>query len=252
MVKIFIDPGHGGIDPGAIGNGLQEKNLTLDIALTLESFLLNEYENVLVQLSRRNDETVSLMQRTDTANNWEADFFLSIHVNAGGGSGFESYIFPDVGIPTTTYQDFLHEEILKVVNFPDRSQKTANFHVLRETMMPALLTENGFVDNVDDANKLKSEFFIDSIVKGHANGLANAFKLTKKRPLYKVQIGAFKEKRNADSLAHKAKAKGFETAVMNRDRLFKVQIGAFSKKDNAETLAQKAKNSGFDVFIDQE
>ncbi|NPC92691.1 N-acetylmuramoyl-L-alanine amidase [Bacillus sp. WMMC1349] len=252
MVKIFIDPGHGGIDPGAVGNGLQEKNLALDIALALESLLLKEYENVLVQLSRRNDETVSLMQRTETANNWKADFFLSIHVNAGGGSGFESYIFPDVGSPTTTYQDIIHEEILKAVEFPDRGQKTADFYVLRETIMPALLTENGFVDNDNDANKLKSAAFINSIVKGHANGLANAFRLTKKSPLYKVQIGAFKEKRNADSLANKAKAKGFETVVMNRDRLFKVQIGAFSKKDNAETLAQKAKNAGFDVFIDQE
>ena len=73
----------------------------------------------------------------------------------------------------------MHEEILKVVDFRDRGKKTANFHVLRETAMPALLTENGFVDNTSDAEKLKSSAFIQSIARGHANGLARAFNLSK-------------------------------------------------------------------------
>ncbi|KYC70371.1 N-acetylmuramoyl-L-alanine amidase [Bacillus licheniformis] len=253
MVKIFIDPGHGGTDPGASANGLQEKQLTLQIALALRNILLNEYQNVTVQLSRTSDQTVSLTQRTNAANSWGADYFLSIHINAGGGTGFEDYIYPGVGAPTTTYRDIMHEEILKVVDFRDRGKKTANFHVLRETAMPALLTENGFVDNTSDAEKLKSSAFIQSIARGHANGLARAFNLPKKSTaLFKVQIGAFRDKANADSLAAQAKAKEFDAIVIDRDSLYKVQIGAFSSKENAEALVQQAKNAGFDAFIYQE
>jgi N-acetylmuramoyl-L-alanine amidase len=250
MVKFFIDPGHGGSDTGALGNGLQEKNLTLQIATTLKNILLNEFEGISALLSRTSDQTVSLGERTNAANNWGADYYLSIHINAGGGTGFESYIYPGVGSPTTTYQDILHDELLKVVDFANRGKKSANFHVLRETMMPALLTENGFIDNPNDANKLKSSSFLASIARGHANGLARAFNLTRKPTvLYKVQIGAFRIKSNADNLALEAMSKGFEAAVLLRDGLYKVQIGAFTSKENAESLAAKARNAGFDAIV---
>ncbi|PAE44062.1 N-acetylmuramoyl-L-alanine amidase [Bacillus sp. 7884-1] len=250
MVKLFIDPGHGGSDPGALGYGLQEKNLTLPIATTLRDILLNEYEGVSVLMSRTSDQTVSLSERTNAANNWGADYYLSIHINAGGGTGFESYIYPGVGSPTTTYQDIIHDEILKVVDFANRGKKSANFHVLRETMMPALLTENGFIDNPNDANKLKSSSFLVSIARGHANGLARAFNLTRKPTvLYKVQIGAFRIKSNADNLASEAMSKGFDAVVLLRDGLYKVQIGAFTSKENAESLAAKARNAGFDAIV---
>ncbi|AGE63582.1 sporulation-specific N-acetylmuramoyl-L-alanine amidase [Bacillus subtilis] len=251
MVKIFIDPGHGGSDPGATGNGLQEKTLTLQIALALRTILTNEYEGVSLLLSRTSDQFVSLNDRTNAANNWGADFFLSIHVNSGGGTGFESYIYPGVGAPTTTYQSTIHSEVIQAVDFADRGKKTANFHVLRESAMPALLTENGFIDTVADANKLKTSSFIQSLARGHANGLEQAFNLkkTSSSGLYKVQIGAFKVKANADSLASKAEAKGFDSIVLLKDGLYKVQIGAFSSKDNADTLAARAKNAGFDAIV---
>nr|WP_263327300.1 N-acetylmuramoyl-L-alanine amidase [Neobacillus sp. Marseille-Q6967] len=250
MVKVFIDPGHGGSDPGAVGNGLQEKTLTFQIATTLRDILLNEYEGVSVLMSRTGDQTVSLSQRTDAANNWGADFYLSIHINAGGGTGFESYVYPGVAAPTTTYQDIIHEEILKVVEFANRGEKTANFHVLRESNMPALLTENGFIDNTNDANKLKSSSFLAAIARGHANGIARAFSLTKKpTALYKVQIGAFRIKSNADNLAAEARAKGFDAVVLLRDGLYKVQIGAFASKENADSLAAKARAAGFDAIV---
>ncbi|MED1014852.1 N-acetylmuramoyl-L-alanine amidase [Bacillus atrophaeus] len=254
MVKIYIDPGHGGTDSGATGNGLQEKALTLQIALALRTILTNEYEDVSLRMSRTSDQFVSLDDRTDAANSWGADYFLSIHINAGGGTGFESYVYPGVGSPTTTYQSHIHGEVLKAADFADRGKKLANFHVLRETAMPALLTENGFIDTAADANKLKTSSFIQSLARGHANGLAQAFNLKKKPSdsLYKVQIGAFKVKANADSLASSAKAKGFNAIVLLKDSLYKVQIGAFSSQNNADALVTKAKNAGFDAFIVQE
>jgi len=180
MVKIFIDPGHGGTDPGAVGNGLQEKNLTLQIGTRVRDMLVNEYNNVSVLMSRTGDQTLSLTQRTNAANAWGADFLLSVHINAGGGTGYEDFIYPGVGTPTTTYQSLIHEEIMKLVNFRDRGKKTANFHMLRESNMPALLTENGFIDNAEDAAKLKSASFIENIARGHVNGIVRSFGLTRK------------------------------------------------------------------------
>ncbi|MCY7891698.1 N-acetylmuramoyl-L-alanine amidase [Bacillus vallismortis] len=251
MVKIFIDPGHGGSDSGATGNGLQEKTLTLQIAFALRTILTNEYEGVSLLLSRTSDQYVSLSDRTNAANNWGADFFLSIHINAGGGTGFESYIYPGVGTPTTTYQSAIHSKVIKAVDFADRGKKTANFHVLRESAMPALLTENGFIDTVADANKLKTNSFIQSLARGHANGLEQAFSLKKTSGsgLYKVQIGAFKVKANADSLANRAEAKGFDTIVLLKNGFYKVQIGAFSSKANADDLAARANSAGFDAIV---
>lgn len=92
MVKIFIDPGHGGTDSGAAANGLLEKNITLQIALFLRDMLISEYDGVSVRLSRSIDQSVTLSQRTNAANSWGADYFVSIHINAGGGTGFESYV----------------------------------------------------------------------------------------------------------------------------------------------------------------
>lgn len=152
-------------------------------------------------MSRNNDSAVSLSARVNAANNWNADFYLSIHVNAGGGNGFESYIYPGVGAPTATYQNDIHKEVIDETGFNDRGKKNANFHVLRETTMPALLTENGFIDTVADVNQLKDSNFITKIAKGHVQGLERAFSLQKKKnqpPIYRVQIGAYKEKENAE------------------------------------------------------
>ncbi|MBP3040592.1 N-acetylmuramoyl-L-alanine amidase [Bacillaceae bacterium Marseille-Q3522] len=180
MVKFFIDPGHGGSDPGAVANGIQEKNITLQIATRVRDILLGEYNNASVLMSRTGDQTVSLGARTNAANNWGANYYLSIHINAGGGTGFESYTYPGVGTPTTTYQNIVHADVLEQVDFADRGKKQANFHVLRESNMPAILTENGFIDRVEDANKLKNSSFIESLARGHVNGLAGAFGLPKK------------------------------------------------------------------------
>lgn len=180
MVKVFIDAGHGGTDPGAQGNGLQEKNLTLQIATRVKDILIAEYNNVSILMSRTGDQTLTLTQRTNAANAWGADFLLSVHINAGGGTGYEDYIYPGVGAPTTTYQNTIHAEILKLVNFTDRGKKQENFHMLRESNMPALLTENGFIDNANDAAKLKTASFIESLARGHVNGIAKCFSLPKK------------------------------------------------------------------------
>ncbi|ASS97668.1 MULTISPECIES: N-acetylmuramoyl-L-alanine amidase family protein [Geobacillus] len=205
MVKIFLDPGHGGNDTGAVGNGLLEKDITLFIALEINRLLQNEYEGVFVQLSRTKDETVSLDERTDRANQWGADVYVAIHVNAGGGTGYEDYIYNrlDDDSATARIRDAIHEEVVKATGFRDRGKKKANFHVLRETAMPAVLTENGFIDRKEDAEKLNDTQFLRTVARGHVNGIARALDLTKKSNLSLTrvtvdgtQVGAFAEKEN--------------------------------------------------------
>ena len=264
MVKVFIDPGHGGSDPGAVGNGIEEKNITLQIATQIRDILLAEYENVSVQMSRTGDQTVSLNERTNTANNWNADFFLSVHINSGGGSGFESFVYPGVGRPTVTYQELIHRKVLERVQLNDRGLKQSSFHVLRESNMDAILTENGFIDDSGDASKLKSSDFLENLARGHAYGIADAFKLDKKvnissqRPsqpsttengLFRVQIGAFKDRENAEKVLEKAKASGFQTYIRQENNLYKVQIGAFSVRNNAEELKARANAIGLNAVI---
>lgn len=181
MVKIFIDAGHGGTDSGAVGNGLQEKALTLTIAKKIET-LLKSYENVSVRMSRTNDTTLSLTQRTNAANAWGADFFLSVHINAGGGTGYEDYRYNTLSATSTAgkIQAAIHGAVmneLKPFGVFDRGAKSANFHVLRESNMNAVLTENLFIDTKTDADLLKRNDVLDAIARGHATGIVKAFNL---------------------------------------------------------------------------
>jgi N-acetylmuramoyl-L-alanine amidase len=158
---------------------LFEKDLTLSIALKLKAELL-KYENVQVKLSRENDTYLTLSERAKMANDWGADIFVSIHINAGGGVGFESFIFNgNVSEATRANQNVIHQEIIRATGWNDRGKKRENYAVLRETKMPAILTENGFIDNTTDANKLKNDSFLDNIAQGHVNGIVKVFNLKK-------------------------------------------------------------------------
>jgi N-acetylmuramoyl-L-alanine amidase len=232
MVKIVIDPGHEGVgnalDPGAVANGLKEAALTLRIAKYMYD-MLNEYEGVQVRLTRTGNQRLTLSQRAKMANEWGADFFISIHINAGGGTGFESYVYNgNVSSATVAYQNVIHAEIMKAIgNVKDRGKKRANYAVLRETCMPAILTENLFIDNPNDAAKLKSEQFLLQVAYGHVIGLEKAFglkKKTKPQPqpkqkvsdgkLYRVQVGVFADRKNAERLAEELKKKGYPAIIV--------------------------------------
>src|SRR5699024_3948528 len=163
MVKIYLDAGHGGQDGGASANGLVEKKLTLKIAKKMNS-LLKDYKDVTVKMSRKNDKTVSLKSRTDEANKWGADRFLSVHINAGGGTGFESYVYNgDIELKTEKVRKTIHNEIMKLIEVTDRGKNEKNLHVTRESRTNALLTENLFIDTKKDSHKLKKQSFFNNL-----------------------------------------------------------------------------------------
>lgn len=178
MVKIYVDAGHGGNDPGAQGNGLKEKDVTLKIAKKVQEYL-GGYNNATVKMSRTTDKAVSLAARTNEANAWGADYFLSIHINAGGGAGYEDYIYHTLSDTSHTakLRNTTHAEVMKLNGLSDRGKKKKNLHVLRESSMPAMLSENGFIDTKADANKMKTTSWINDVARGHVNGLAKALGL---------------------------------------------------------------------------
>ncbi|CUA80495.1 N-acetylmuramoyl-L-alanine amidase [Anoxybacillus suryakundensis] len=225
-MKIVLDAGHGGTDPGAVANGLKEKDLTLAIVKHIHR-MLTEYEGVEVFLTRVDDRFLELEERAAIANKLNADYFVSVHINSGGGTGFESFIFNNPDAKTIAYQNVIHSEIMRAIgNVKDRGKKRANYAVLRKTKMPAILTENLFIDNPNDAAKLKSEQFLLQIAYGHVEGIAKAFGLKKKaepqpkekttqeKKLYRVQVGAFSDRKNAERLVEELKKKGYSAVIV--------------------------------------
>lgn len=150
---IVVDPGHGGDDPGATGFGLEEADVVLDIGKRLRDLL--EAEGATVLMTRETDETVSLTDRTDLANDNDADRFVSIHANACGdcgARGTETYYHDslDETSDAADLADKAQTEMVDHLGTTDRGVKQANFHVLRETEMPAILAETAFIDQEDD------------------------------------------------------------------------------------------------------
>ncbi len=177
-MKIMIDPGHGGKDPGAVANGLREKDLTLELGLRIGELLMSRGAEV--HFTRVSDIFVDLSERARMANEANADYFLSVHINAGGGSGFESYTYPGTSGATAAYRNVIHRRVAAVytaAGFPDRGQKHANLAVLRETRMPAILLEYGFIDHPRDASKLKDPAWLEQLAQATAAGVAEAFGL---------------------------------------------------------------------------
>ncbi|MFS0781062.1 N-acetylmuramoyl-L-alanine amidase [Bacillus sp. 1P06AnD] len=261
MVKIFIDPGHGGSDSGAIGNGIQEKNITLAVAIRVKNLLLSRYSNVEVKMSRTGDTFPSLSDRTNAANAWGAHFYLSIHINSGGGTGFEDYIFPGSGAPTSIYQNTIHAEIMKQVDFVDRGKKQSNLHVLRESRMPAILTENGFIDKAEDAVKLKNSAYLDKIALGHVNGLAKAFHLTEKPPVnnpntgngkgfYRLVTGTFPDEQTQLAAADAVRKKTGWIIYPYKSGGLRLTTGVFTSLASAQKAkAILEKEFGYIVYI---
>lgn len=257
MVKIYLDAGHGGSDPGAVGNGVKEKDLTLKIAKKVEALLKN-YQDVQTKMSRTGDTYPSLSDRTNEANKWGADYFLSLHINAGGGTGYEDFVFTGSS-KSIAYQNIIHAEIIKSIGkMKNRGKKQANYQVLRNTKMPALLTECGFIDNASDAALLKQESFLGGLAQGHVNGLVKSFGLVliKKevveevkgttKGFFRIKTGTFPNARAFAAAIDKVK-KDFGWSIYEAadstklDPLYRIYTGTFETKEAAQDAQSKIK-----------
>jgi N-acetylmuramoyl-L-alanine amidase len=216
MILFYLDPGHGGKDPGAV-DGLKEKDLVLTLAKKIGK-LLGLYEGVKVKYTREEDCFLELHERAELANKANADFFLSLHVNAGGGTGFETFIHTNASAKSVAYQNVLHPEILKQMGkVKDRGKKRGNLAVLRLTDMPAILTETLFIDTKADNALLCKDSYLDDVAEGHVNGLVKAFGLKKKevpKPVVRKKVNVttgwfFEGSPGLDALEDFLKSKGW-------------------------------------------
>ncbi|MET3727912.1 N-acetylmuramoyl-L-alanine amidase [Fictibacillus halophilus] len=262
MKVIIIDPGHGGNDPGAVNKEYFEKIYNLAIAKKIQTNLQNNYE-VTVIMTRTVDTTVSLEERTNLANSKNAELFVSIHQNTGGGEGFESYVHQRADAETKRIQNILHASVTAVMSkygVRDRGQKQADFHVLRETKKSAVLLEVLFMDNEKNVALLKREDFQNELSIAIAQGIAQSLSLPKKQAkitqtqIFNVIAGAFEQKENAVarvSLLAKQNVTAFIDEITSGNKTYyRVQAGAFQNREYAENFAKKIRSAGVgDAYV---
>mgnify|MGYP001121573302 CR=1 FL=1 len=200
MTKLYLRAGHGGRYSGTAGNGLVEKQETLRHVLALAE-KLSDYEGLELKLARTTDVTVELAASIAEANNWGADLYYSAHINGFHDSrayGYDSHIYPTPLAESIRVQNILHPKQAAVWvkwGSRDRGKKRSNFAELRETKMAAILVENGFITNVNDAQLLKNNNFLQELTQATVEAFVELYNLKQKEEpgmtakIYIVQSG---------------------------------------------------------------
>ncbi|MCG1021549.1 N-acetylmuramoyl-L-alanine amidase [Sutcliffiella horikoshii] len=260
-MRIVLDAGHGYSTPGKrTPDGMREYEFNRVVAQYAREELLR-YLDTEILFTHSDERDVPLQERTDRANNWRAQAFVSIHANAFGNGGWNTVQGIETYTPIASSPDsdrlagMVHRRLIQATGRRDRGIKSENFHVLRETDMASILCECGFMTHFQEAQLLKTDSYRRTCAVAIAEGLVEYFNLQLKPTpptttrLYKVQVGAFQAKENADNLAAELNQKGFNTFVFNEQNLYKVQAGAFLQKENAESLATTLRSQNYTTFI---
>ncbi|WP_418629354.1 N-acetylmuramoyl-L-alanine amidase [[Clostridium] scindens] len=211
-VIVVLDPGHGGTESGAVGNGALEKNLTLKIAKYCKAEL-EQYNGVEVYMTRDNDATVGLEDRVKYAKGKNADIFVSIHINS---TGYGTAYGAEVYYPNSNYNASISNEgkelaqkiqdELVQLGLKDREIKIRNsengskypdgslqdyysiIHQSKRAGFPGIIVEHAFIDNVNDYNNfLSSDAKLQKLGQADATGIANYFGLSKGKWIHGAQ-----------------------------------------------------------------
>ena len=188
------------------------------------------------ELLRIDDTTgatdVSLKKRTTKANSWGADFWLGIHHNAGiyggKGGGVVAYVYTKPSQEALAWQEALYNAVIKHTKLSgNRATPLAkgNLHEVRETKMPAVLLECGFMDSATDVPIILTDDFADKVATACVEVIVKRGNLTKKV---------------------------IEEEKTTSNKIYRVQVGAYSKKANAEAMVKKLKADGYDAIIKEE
>ena len=212
MATVFLSAGHGGSNPGAVANGLKEKDINLNTLLACKEVL--ESHGVNVVCSRTKDENDDVYEEVREANASKADVAVSFHANAGGGDGFEVFYYSTSSKGKKLAS--LGEKYVKELGQNSRGVKTGDhLYFVRKTNMTAVLFESFFLDNVKDKE------IGDTVAEQKAFGVAYA----------------------------KAILEYLGIAYVESDKLFRVQCGAFRNIENAKKLVAELKEKGYSCFI---
>ncbi len=219
-MKVFIGVGHGGSDPGAVANNVKEKDLNLSIALACRDVL--KRHGVEVKMSRTKDENDPLSEEIRECNAYGPDLAVDIHNNAGGGDGAEVFYHYGGGKSKTLAENILAE--IEKVGQNSRGakiRKNSNgkdyYGFIRETSCPAVIVECAFVDNATDLKILATEGNRQKVGEAIAKGILKTLGVEiqgERGTLYRVQVGAYLLKSNAEAMQKKIKAVGFDAFIV--------------------------------------
>ena len=171
--SIVIDPGHGGTDAGAIGGGINEKDITLDVAKRIEKLLTQK--GYKVKMTRTDDSYVSLQERVDISEAFEPDIFVSIHVNSSVRpeiSGVETHYYHQESMALA---QTVHSSFASAIQSPNRGLFKSKFYVINHTTSPAILVEIGFISNSTERSQLVGETRKQTTAKSIADGIQKYF-----------------------------------------------------------------------------
>lgn len=248
--KIVVDSGHGGEDPGAVSQGRQEKDDTLQLGLEVGNILKNNGVDVI--FTRTEDIYQTPFQKAQIANEAMADYFVSIHRNSSPRpnqyEGVETLVYDKSGIKLEMAENI--DGALEKVGFKNLGVKERpGLVVLRRTKMPALLVEAGFINSEKD-NQLFDEKFRE-IAQAIAGGILGTLSdETVTEPiLYRVQVGTFRKRQNADNLNYKLLSQGYPSFLLKDGEYYRVQVGAFQQMGNAVAMEQKLRKDGYQTLI---
>ncbi|MBD2176044.1 N-acetylmuramoyl-L-alanine amidase [Pseudanabaena sp. FACHB-1998] len=178
---VLVDAGHGGRDPGAVANGVQEKDIVLPMSLTLGQTL--QSMGYTVYYTRTNDVEIDLEPRVGLAERVKADIFVSIHANSlaslnSAVNGVETY-YARGSTSGRELASYVHSQVINNTGASDRSVRAAGFYVIAKTSMPAILVETGFVTNPREAANLSNPNYQKQMAEAIARGIDQFLSLRK-------------------------------------------------------------------------
>lgn len=279
MAKVCIDPGHAGrYNQSPVVKSYYESVMNWNLAIFLENELRKRGIEV-VKSRQELQKDLSLAKRGEAAKG--CDLFLSIHSNA---CSTESVDYPVAIVltddSTTTADDVsrdigakLAAAVAKTMGTTQDArvqQRQASYdrngdglmndnyygvlHAARLQNVPAVLMEHSFHTNTRAAKWLLNTANLEKLAVAEANVIAAHFGIGQSaevstEELYRVQVGAFRQKANADAQLAKVEAAGFDAFIAFDSSVYRVQVGAFSKLENATAMLQKVTRAGFTAFV---
>lgn len=255
--KVVLDAGHGYNTAGKRSPDGEREWTFNDKVLRACMAVLKQYKEI--EVLRVDDSTgktdVPLATRTNKANNWKADIYVSIHHNAntskwGTWTGVETYTYLGSQPKSEKLANAVHPKVVEAYGLKNRGLKKANLHVVRETNMPAILVEGGFMDSTIDIKKLRDDKVLTKAGQGIADGILSYFNIKRINTITSPVKSPQKEN-TGSSGASKGQVK---VVVVNVPNLYTYNSpdwndkGVIVKKGSAYTIAGEVTVAGAKMY----
>lgn len=255
--KVVIDAGHGYYTAGKRSPDDEREWTFNDKVAKACIAVLKQYKEI--EVLRVDDATgktdVPLITRTNKANNWKADIYVSIHHNASTGkwgswSGIETYTYLGSQPKSEKLASAVHPKVVEAYGLRNRGIRKANLHVCRETKMPAILVEGGFMDSTIDIKKLRNDAVLTKAGQGIAEGILSYFNIKVTNTI----TSPVKSPQKQSSGSSEVSTGSTKLAVVKAEKLYTYNSpdwndkGVIVKKGDAFTIVQEFTVAGAKMY----